>query len=137
MRFPFRELPAAGGGSLTPRPIIDVALEGLTAAPIGCLLDTGALRTRMSAEFAPLAGIEMAGAVTEECFIRGAKTTAALAHVQLSVSDGHAEFSWDAPVWFCDPWPHPFGLAGLEGFLHHFIVTIHAYDGYTDIEPRG
>jgi hypothetical protein len=26
----------------------------------------------------------------------------------------------------------PFGLAGLEGF----VVTIRAYDGYLDIEPR-
>jgi hypothetical protein len=60
VRFPFRELPAASGGELTPRPV----------------------------------------------------------------------------VWFCDPWPHPFGLAGLEGFLHHFIVTTRAYDGYLDIEPQ-
>jgi hypothetical protein len=29
-----------------------------------------------------------------------------------------------------------FGLAGLEGFLHHFAVTIRAYDGYLDIEPQ-
>jgi hypothetical protein len=28
------------------------------------------------------------------------------------------------------------GLAGLEGFLHHFIVTIRAYNGYLDIEPQ-
>jgi hypothetical protein len=51
------------------------------------------------------------------------------------VTDGTSEFSWDAPVWFCDPWPHPFGLAGLEGFLHHFLVTIHAHDGFLEIEP--
>jgi hypothetical protein len=44
--------------------------------------------------------------------------------------------SKDAPVWFCDPWPHPFGLAGLEGFLNHFLVTIRAYDGYLDVERR-
>jgi hypothetical protein len=49
------------------------------------------------------------------------------------VTDGSEESSWDAPVWFCDPWPHPFGLAGLEGFLYHFIVTIRAYNGYLDI----
>ena len=29
-----------------------------------------------------------------------------------------------------------FGLAGLEGFLHHFLVTIRAYDGYLDIKPQ-
>ena len=47
MRFQFRSLPAAGGGELTPRPVVDIALEGLLAAPMECLLDTGALRTRM------------------------------------------------------------------------------------------
>jgi hypothetical protein len=136
MRFAFRELPAAGGGLLTPRPVVDIALEGLDAAPVGCLLDTGALRTRMSAELAPLAGIELSGALTEDFFIGGLKTAGALARVSLTVNDGAEDFSWDAPVWFCDPWPYPFGLAGLEGFLHHFLVTIRAHDGYLDIEPH-
>jgi hypothetical protein len=136
MRFTFRTLPAASGGALTPRPVVDIALEGLEAAPIECLLDTGALRTRMSAEIAPLAGIELSGDLTEEFAIAGMKTVGTMARVNLVVTDGIDEFSWDAPVWFCDPWPHPFGLAGLEGFLHHFLVTIHAYDGYLEIEPE-
>jgi hypothetical protein len=138
MRFAFRELPAAGGGVLTPRPVVDIALEGLDAAPVGCLLDTGALRTRMSAELAPLAGIELSGAdaLTEEFFIGGLKTVGVHARVNLTVTDDANQFSWDAPVWFCDPWPYPFGLAGLEGFLHHYVVTIRAYDGQLDIEPN-
>jgi hypothetical protein len=136
MRFAFRELPAAYGGVLTPRPVVDIALEGLDAAPVGCLLDTGALRTRMSAELAPLAGIELSGALTEDFFVGGLQTAGALARVNLTVTDDASEFSWDAPVWFCDPWPYPFGLAGLEGFLHHFVVTIRACDGYLDIEPN-
>ena len=65
MRFPFRALPAASGGELTPRPVVDIALEGLLAAPMECLLDTGALRTRMSAELAPLAGIELNDALVK------------------------------------------------------------------------
>ena len=107
MRFAFRELPAAGGGVLTPRPVVDIALEGLDAALVGCLLDAGALRTRMSAELAPLAGIELSGALTEDFFIGGFKTAGALARVNLTVTDGADEFSWDAPVWFCEPWPRP------------------------------
>ena len=102
---------------------------------MGCLLDTGALRTWMSAELAPLAGIELSGALTEEFYIGGLKTVGAMARVNLTVADSTSEFSWEAPVWFCDPWPHPFGLAGLEGFLHHFLVTIRACDGYLDVEP--
>jgi hypothetical protein len=136
MRFAFRELPAVGGGVLTPRPVVNIALDGLDVAPVGCLLDTGALRTRMSAELAPLAGIELSGALTEDFFIGGLQTAGALARVSLTVTDDADVFSWDAPVWFCDPWPYPFGLAGLEGFLHHFVVTIRAYDGYIDIEPN-
>jgi hypothetical protein len=136
MRFAFRALPAAGGGVLTPRPVVDIALEGLPDAPMECLLDIGALRTRMSAELAPLAGIELSGALTEQFYIGGLKTVGALVRVGLTVTNGTDEFSWDAPVWFCDPWPHPFGLAGLEGFLHYFLVTIRAYDGYLDIEPQ-
>jgi len=136
MRFAFRALPAASGGVLTPRPVVDIALEGLPDAPMGCLLDTGALRTRMSAELAPLAGIELSGVVTEQFYIGGLKTVGALARVGLTLADGTDEFSWDAPVWFCDPWPHPFGLAGLEGFLHYFLVTINAYDGYLDLQPQ-
>lgn len=101
-----------------------------------CLLDTGALRTRISAELAPLAGIELAGALIEEFYVGGLKTVGTLARVNLTVTDGIEEYSWDAPVWFCSPWPHAFGLAGLEGFLHYFLVTIRAYDGYLDIEPQ-
>jgi hypothetical protein len=115
---------------------VDIALEGLPAAPLACLLDTGALQTRVSAEFAWLAGIDLDDALTEEFYVAGIKTTGALARINLTVTDGADEYSWDAPVWFCDPWPHPFGLAGLEGFLYHFLVTIQAYDGFLDIEPR-
>jgi len=136
MRFAFRTLPAASGGALNPRPVVDIALEGLEAAPLECLLDTEALRTRISAEIAPLAGIELPGDLTEEFYIAGTKTVGSLVRVNLTVADGTDEFSWDAPVWFCDPWPYPFGLAGLEGFLHHVVVTIHAYDGYLDIRPE-
>jgi hypothetical protein len=77
VRFQFRSLPAAGGGELTRRPVVDIGLEGLLAASMGCLLDTAALRTRMSAELAPLAGVELHGALTEEFWVAGLKTAGA------------------------------------------------------------
>jgi hypothetical protein len=117
------------------RPVVDMALEGLEAAPMGCLLDSGALRTRMSAELAPLAGIELTRALTERFYLGGVETIGSMARVNLTVSDGADEFTWDAPVWFCDPWPHAFGPAGLEGFLQLFVVTIRAYE-YLDVEPN-
>jgi len=65
-------LPSASGGALTPRPVVDIALEGLDVAPVACLLDTGALRTRMSAELAPLAGIELTGGLIKNVVVRAA-----------------------------------------------------------------
>jgi hypothetical protein len=137
VRFEFRSFPAASGGLLTPRPIVDVVLEGLDAAPIACLLDTGALRTRMSREFAELAGIDLTDALAETVPVGGARTTCVYAPVTLTLTDGSDEHSWEAPVWFCDPWPYGFGLLGLEGFLHHFRVTISAYHEYVEVVPEG
>ena len=136
MRFEFRSFPAASGGVLTPRPIVDIALEGLRAAPLACLLDTGALRTRVNREFAELAGIDLTDAITERIAVGGTVTVGAYARVTLTLTDGTEEHLWDAPVWFCDPWPFAFGLAGLEGFLQHFRVTISAYHEYLEVEPE-
>jgi hypothetical protein len=136
VRFEFRSFPAASGGLLTPRPIVDIALEGLEAAPIACLLDTGALRTRMDREFAELAGVDLTNTVTETLAVGGGQTVGAFAPVTLTLTDGTDEHSWDAPVWFCDPWPYAFGLAGLEGFLHHFRVTISGYEEFLDVMPE-
>jgi hypothetical protein len=136
VRFEFRSFPAASGGLLTPRPIVDVTLEGLDAAPIACLLDTGALRTRMSREFAELGGIDLTDALAETVPVGGARTTCVYSPVTLTLTDGRDEHTWEAPVWFCDPWPYGFGLLGLEGFLHHFRVTISAYEEYVDIVPE-
>jgi len=136
VRFEFRSFPAASGGLLTPRPIVDIALEGLEAAPIACLLDTGALRTRMSREFAELAGIDLSDTISETVPVGDVRTVCAYARVTLTISDGTDDHSWDAPVWFCDPWPYAFGLAGLEGFLHHFRVTISGYEEFLDVTPE-
>jgi hypothetical protein len=85
---------------------------------------------------APLAGIELDDTLTEGFFVAGLRTVGTFARVNLTVTEGREEFSRDAPAWFCEPWPHPFGLAAPEGFLQHFLVTIGAYDGYVDIEPQ-
>jgi len=136
VRFDFRSFPSASGGALTPRPIVDLALEGLEAAPIACLLDTGALRTRMSREFAELAGVDLSDTIIEKVNIGGTTTEGAFARVTLTLTDGSDQHSWDSPVWFCSPWPFAFGLAGLEGFLHHFRVTVSGYHEYVEAVPE-
>ncbi len=136
MRFPFKELPAAGGGTLTPRPIVDLWVEGIDVAPLGCLIDTGALRTRFTRELADLAGIEPDESQTEEFALGGNVTRGAPARVSLRMESGAEEHWWDAPVWFCEPWPFGFQLLGLDGFLRHFRVTISAYHEWLDCESE-
>jgi hypothetical protein len=136
VRFPFRRLPAARGGELTPRPVIDVWLEGLELTPLGCLVDTGALRTRFSAELAELAGIELGDGPRERFAIGGAVVEGEAARVTLRIGTGAEASAWDAAVWFCDPWPFAFQLLGLDGFLRHFRVTLSAYEEWVECVPE-
>lgn len=115
--------------------MVDITLGGLPGTPIACIADTGAHATRMSATLASLAGIELDSGLTQRLYVGGLETVGIFARVVLSMSDATDEYIWDAPVWFCDPWPHQFGLAGVEGFFHHFVVTFHAYDGYLEVDP--
>jgi hypothetical protein len=121
---------------LTPRPVVDVWLEGLDLTGLACLLDTGALRTRFSAELAGLAGIELAGAPTERFSVGGQIIEGASARVTLRMKAGDDEHQWDAPVWFCDPWPFAFQLLGLDGFFRHFRVTIAGYPEWVECRPE-
>jgi Aspartyl protease len=131
VRFAFRQLPAATGGLLTPRPVVDVWMEGIDVAPLGCLVDSGALRTRFSRELAEIAGIEPDDSAAERLALAGQVVTAAPARTTLRLG----EHAWDAAVWFCDPWPFSFQLLGLDGFLRHFRVTLAAYEEWLDCEP--
>jgi hypothetical protein len=136
VRFPFRELPAASGGALTPRPVIDVWLEGIEATALACLVDSRALRTRFSREFADLAGIEPDDAQSEDFAVGAQPLTGAPARVTLGIESGGEQHSWDAAVWFCDPWPFSFQLLGLDGFLRSFRVTISGYREWVDCRPE-
>lgn len=135
MRFPFRKLPAASGGLLTPRPLVGVWLEGIEVAPLVCLVDTGALRTRFSRQLADLSGTDLRDAPVERVAVAGLTVHAAAARVGLRLDDEHAQ-DWVSTVWFCDPWPFPFQLLGLEGFLQHFRVTLSAYHEWLDCQPE-
>ena len=137
MRFSFRHLPAAGGGEMTPRPVVDVWLEGIDAVPLGCLVDTGALRTRFARELAVAAGIELDDQLAERFAVGGQVVTGVPARVTLTLGDGAGSHAWDAAVWFCYPWPFAFQLLGLDGFLRHFRVTVSAYREWIDCKPEG
>ena len=85
----------------------------------------------------PAPPIAVAVSVADSCTVSvgGSRITCAYASVTLTLADGTDEHSWEAPVWFCDPWPYGFGLLGLEGFLHHFRVTISGYEEYVEVVP--
>lgn len=116
--------------------MIDVWLEGIEVAPVACLVDSGALRTRLPVELAALGGIELSGAPTEPFAVAGLQTRGAMARVTMALRQGGDAHHWEAPVWFCDPWPFAFGLLGLDGFLRHFRTTISAYEEWVECRPE-
>lgn len=94
---------------------------GVESCPL-CLLDTGALHNRFGSWIADAAGINLEATPEERVAIGGFVTSARLASVQLTLGD----VTWEAPVWFCDPWPLAFHLLGQEGFFRWFDVRIRA-----------
>lgn len=46
-----------------------------------------------------------------------------------------ANYTWEAEVGFCDPWPYGWGLLGQASFFRYFTVTFRAVDLEFDVEP--
>jgi hypothetical protein len=135
LRFPFRALPEPGGAALRPRPAIDIVVEGLENARQVCLLDSGATAIRMGAFLADVLAVDLRDVPTQLLGVGGTIVEGRCARVSLEVSDGTDSHSWEAPVWFCDPWIPAFGLLGLTGFFDEFEVTIAAYDEWVELRP--
>lgn len=131
MKFPFKELPGPSTDYL--RPAVPVILEGMPRAPQLCLLDTGALHNRFGAWTAEAAGIDIADAAHRRVAVGGFVTSARQASVRMSIGGS----SWEAPVWFCDPWPLAFHLLGQEGFFRWFAVHLRTAAYEIEITPEG
>jgi len=129
MKFPFKELPGSSGDHL--RPVVPVTVEGLGRAPQLCLLDTGALQNRFGAWVAEAAGIDLRGCEERRLAIGGLMTSAREARAQLML----AEATWEASVWFCEPWPLSFHLLGQEGFFRWFDVALRTAVYEIEITP--
>jgi hypothetical protein len=130
MKFPFKELPGPNRDYL--RPVVPVTVEGISRAPQLCLLDTGALHNRFGAWVADAAGIDLRGAEKERLAVGGFTTIARRADVQLTIG----KTTWEASVWFCDPWPLAFHLLGQEGFFRWFDVRFRAARYEVEIRPE-
>ncbi len=131
MRFAFKELPGAHEDYL--RPAVPVTVEGMARAPQLCLLDTGALHNRFAAWVAEAAGVDLSGAEEGGFAVGGFAAVGRRAAVQLTLG----EVTWEAPVWFCDPWPLAFHLLGQEGFFRWFDVRLRAAIYEIEIVPEG
>jgi hypothetical protein len=131
MKFRFKELPGSSRDYL--RPVVPVTVEGISRAPQLCLLDTGALHNRFGAWVARAAGIDLDTVEPERLAVGGFATVARCAPVQLTIAD----MTWEAPVWFCDPWPLAFHLLGQEGFFRWFDVRVRAAAYEIHITPEG
>ncbi len=114
------------------RPAVPVTVEGMARAPQLCLLDTGALHNRFAAWVAEAVGIDLTGADEERFGVGGFTAVGRRASVQLTLGD----VTWEAPVWFCDPWPLAFHLLGQEGFFRWFDVRLRAAVYEIEISPE-
>jgi hypothetical protein len=131
VRFSFLELP--GEAYPLRRPVIPVQIEDLEEAPLFCLLDTGSTSNRFGAELAEIAGVPLARPLDQkEIVVGGVRTTGRCVRVHLTVGS----YRFEAPTWFCEPWPFAFGLLGQEGFFRFFRVTISAAEDWVDCEPE-
>ncbi|MCA1708203.1 MAG: hypothetical protein LC808_34970, partial [Actinobacteria bacterium] len=72
------------------------------------------------------------GADEQRATIGGFVTNARQAPLGMTLGD----FTWEAPVWFCDPWPLAFHLLGQEGFFRWFNVQLRAAVYEIDITPE-
>jgi hypothetical protein len=111
---------------------VPIAIDGIADAAQLCLVDTGALHNRFAGWIAAAAGLELAGAPEARFAVGGLVTTGRMARVDLSLDDHR----FDAPVWFCEPWPFGFNLLGQEGFLRYFRVTLCAAESWLACEPE-
>jgi hypothetical protein len=118
------------------RPLLDVHLDADRLVPHTCLVDSGALGVRLSAELAHVAGIELPARPSgPDLRIAGVRHQVRSAAVPLSCTVDGRVLRWQAQVTFCDPWPHPFGILGLHGFLDRFDVDLRGAQGAFDVRP--
>lgn len=130
MKFAYKELPDTGQEYL--RPVLPIVVEGRDLFPHYCLLDTGALHNRFGAWVAKDAGVDLTDAEERIIALGGFTTSAREAIVRLSLDD----YAWEAPVWFCDPWPLNFQLLGQEGFFKWFDVRLRTAVYEIEITPE-
>ncbi len=111
-----------------PRLLLRVEIEH--RVPLLCLIDTGAIATRLPAWVTDALALDLRGAVTRTIWLGGVRTVARRAEVELTVGDD----SFACPVWFCDAWSPPFGLLGQDDFLRRYRLTLAVAEEWFSLE---
>jgi hypothetical protein len=133
----FRSVPAGDGGAIR-RPLLDVYLDAGRTIPQTCLLDTGARGVRLSAGLARAAGVRLTDEPNaRDLLVGGVRSQVYETQHHLTVELEGRPVTWAARVSCCDPWPHPFGLLGLDGFFDRFDVLLQAREGRFSLTFRG
>jgi hypothetical protein len=111
-----------------------LAVEVLADLDVGlpCLIDTGALRTRLPGWVAEELRIDIDAIPGERIGLAGGQTTAHPADVVLSTAAG----ACPTTVWFCRGWHSPFGLLGQEGFLDRYRLTLDVAEGWFALQAH-
>ena len=115
-------VPALGGATLLPRPLLVLRITGPSGSRLrDGLLDTGADETILDPSVAPLIGVDLNQALEREVNLVGrGRIRCRYAPVQLRITDGIAEtYQWDTIVGFA-PFSLLRGLLGFAGFLQFF-----------------
>lgn len=125
----YTELPDDATGSA--RPLLDIVVGDMDELRFPCLVDSGALNTLVPNWLASAAGLNLRGAERRELGVVGARTTARFATTRISAGD----YSWEAEIGFCDPWPYAWGLLGHRSFFRFFTVSFRTADLEFELAP--
>jgi hypothetical protein len=131
-------IPALGGATSIPRPLLAVRVTGPSGSRLrDGLLDTGADETILDPSVAALIGVDLARAVEREINLVGrGRIRCRYVSVQLRITDGVAEtYEWDAVVGFA-PFPLLRGLLGYAGFLRFFAASFRGADHEVALLPN-
>jgi hypothetical protein len=131
VRFAFKPLP--GIGQDVARPALPVAIVGPAEdLEVLCLVDTGSIHNLFATWVGEAAGVDLANAEVGRIAVAGSIVVARTVTCTMRIGD----FTWDAPVSFCDPWPFDFHIAGQLGFLRWFRIVLDAVDETFEVIPN-
>ncbi len=131
-------VPALGGATILPRPLLPVRITGPSGSRLrDGLLDTGADETIVDPSVAPLIGVDLSQALQREINLVGrGRIRSRYASVQLRITDGVSEtYEWDAVVGFA-PFPVLRSLLGFAGFLQFFDAHFRGADQEVTLLPN-